>query len=166
LSEEFFSKVRIDIDDQKRVLSTFATRTDVSQNDKAILLKAEYYLLRLSRVLYVKKIDSVLFRIRESQNAFPELHGKTMSLPLRDHYQGIIRLLATIQSELVYISVDKKAEYVMRSHTAKPMTTEKANSDQRVTVDKESISRNDIQGSEEDHSHKQQSRATTNNSIF
>jgi hypothetical protein len=27
------------------VLSTFATRTDVSQNDKAILLKAEYYLL-------------------------------------------------------------------------------------------------------------------------
>jgi hypothetical protein len=95
LSEEFFSKVRIDIDDQKRVLSTFATRTDVSQNDNAILLKAEYYLLRLSRVLYVKKIDSVLFRIRESQNAFPELHGKTMSPPLRDHYQGIIKLLAS-----------------------------------------------------------------------
>jgi hypothetical protein len=101
LSEEFFSKVRIDIEEQKRALSTFATRTDVSQNDRALLLKAEYYLLRLSRVLYVNKIDSVIFRIRESQNAFPELHGKTMSLPLRNHYQGIIRLLATIQSESI-----------------------------------------------------------------
>ena len=76
MSEEFFSKVRIDIEEQKRALSTFATRTDVSQNDKAILLKAEYYLLRLSRVLY-DEIDSALFRLRESQNAFPELHGKT-----------------------------------------------------------------------------------------
>ena len=45
MSEEFFSKVRIDIEEQKRALSTFATRTDVSQNDKAILLKAEYYSL-------------------------------------------------------------------------------------------------------------------------
>ena len=67
----------------------------------AILLKAEYYLLRLSRVLYVNKINSALFRIRESQNAFPELHGKTRSLLLRNHYQEIIRLLATIQFELV-----------------------------------------------------------------
>ena len=112
MSEEFFSKVRLDIEEQKRVLSTFATRTDVSQNDKAILLKAEYYLLRLSRVLYVNKINSALFRIRESHNAFPELHGKTRSLLLRNHYQGIIRLLATIQSELVFISVDKNDENV------------------------------------------------------
>ena len=110
MSEEFFSKVRIDIEEQKRVLSTFATRTDVSQNDKAILLKAEYYLLRLSRVLYVNKINSALFRIRESQNAFPELHGKTRSLLLRNHYQEIIRLLATIQFELV----DKNDENVAR----------------------------------------------------
>lgn len=108
MSEEFFSKVRIDIEEQKRVLSTCATRTDISQNDKAILLKAEYYLLRLSRVLYVNKINSALFRIRESQNAFHELHGKTRSLLLRDHYQEIMRLLATIQSELV----DKNDENV------------------------------------------------------
>jgi hypothetical protein len=96
LSEEFSSKIRIDIEEQKRVLSRFATRPDISQNDKAILLKAEYYLLRLSRVLYVNKIDSALFRIKESQNAFPELHSKTSSLPLRKHYEEIIRLLATI----------------------------------------------------------------------
>ena len=107
MSEEFFSKARIDIEEQKRILSAFAKCSDVSQNDKAILLKAEYYLLRLSRVLYVNKIDSALFRIRKSQNAFPELNAKTKSLPLRDQYQGIIRLLATIQSELVSISVDK-----------------------------------------------------------
>jgi hypothetical protein len=101
LDEEFFSKFRTDIEEQKKVLSMFATHTDISQNDKAILFKAEYYLLRLSRVLYENKIDSALFRIRESQNAFPELHGKTRSLPLRNHYEGIIRLLATIQSELL-----------------------------------------------------------------
>ena len=112
MSEEFFSKVRIDIEEQKRVLSRFATLTDISENDKAILLKAEYYLLRLSRVLYVNKINSALFRIRESENAFPELYGKTRSLQLRNHYQGIIRLLATIQSELVFISVDKNDENV------------------------------------------------------
>jgi hypothetical protein len=112
LSKEFFSKVRIDIEEQKRVLSMFATRTDVSQNDKAILLKAEYYLLRVSRVLYVNKANSALFRIRESQNAFPELHGKTKSVPLRNHYQGIIRLLAAIQSELVFIAVNKNDENV------------------------------------------------------
>ena len=63
MSEEFFSKVRIAIF-QDKALSTFATRTDVSQNDTAILLKEEYYLLRLNRVLYVNKIDSALFRIR------------------------------------------------------------------------------------------------------
>ena len=112
MSEEFFSKVRIDIEEQKRVLSEFATRTDVSQNDKAILLKAEYYLLRLSRVLYVNKIDSALFRLRESQNAFPELHGKTRSLLLKNHYEGIMRLIAIIQSELVSIPADKNNENV------------------------------------------------------
>ena len=101
MSEEFLSKVRIDIEEQKRALSTFATRTDVSQNDKAILLKAEYYLLRLSRVLYVNKIDSAFFRIRESQNAFPELHSKTKNLLLKNHYKKIIRLLVKMQSELV-----------------------------------------------------------------
>ena len=103
MSEEFFSKVRIDIEEQKRALSTFATRTDVSQNDKAILLKAEYYLLRLSRVLYVNKIDSALFRIRESQNALPD-SVKTRNLLLRNHYEGIIRLLVMIQSELVTLA--------------------------------------------------------------
>ncbi|MGH9927542.1 MAG: hypothetical protein ACRD5B_19435 [Nitrososphaeraceae archaeon] len=76
------------------------------------MLKAEYYLLKLSRVLYVNKIDSALFRIRESQNAFPELHGKTKSLSLRNHYEGIIRLLAMIQSELVSVSVVKNDEDV------------------------------------------------------
>ena len=67
MSEKIFSKFRIDIEEKKRVLSTFVTRIDVSENDKAILLKAQYYLLRLSRVLYVNKINSALFRIRESQ---------------------------------------------------------------------------------------------------
>ena len=110
MSEEFFSKVRIDIEEQKNVLSTFATSTDISQNDKAILLKAEYYLLRLSRVLYVNKIDSALFRIRESQNAFPELHGKTRSLPLKNHYEKIIRLLIKIRSELVSFTANKNDE--------------------------------------------------------
>jgi hypothetical protein len=90
----------------------FSRRTDISRNDKAILLKGEYYLLRLSRILYINKIDSALFRVRESQNAFPELHGKTKSLPLRNHYQRIIRLLATIQSELVSVAVDKYDENV------------------------------------------------------
>lgn len=112
MSEEFFSKVRIDIEEQKRVLSTFATRTDVSQNDKAILLKAEYYLLRLSRVLYVNKVNSAPFRLRESRRAFPELHDKTKSLPLRNHYQRVMRLLATIQSELVSNTVDKNDDNV------------------------------------------------------
>ena len=112
MSEEFFSKIRMDIEEQKKALSTFATRTDVSQNDKAILLKAEYYLLRLSRVLYINKIDSTLFRLKESQNAFPELHSKTKSLSLKNHYQRIMSLLATIKSELVFIAVDESDESV------------------------------------------------------
>jgi hypothetical protein len=107
MSEEFFSRVRTEIEEQKNLLSKFATRTDISQNDKAILLKSEYYLLRLSRVLYVNKVNAALFRIRESQNAFPELHSKTRSLQLRSHYERIIRVLATIQSGLASISIDK-----------------------------------------------------------
>ena len=107
---EVFSKFRIDIEEQRRALSTFASRTDVSQNDKALLLKAEYYLLRLSRVLNANKIDSAPFRIRESQNAFPELHGKTRSLLLKNHYEEIIRLLATIQSDLLSTAVEKYDE--------------------------------------------------------
>jgi hypothetical protein len=45
-------------------------------------------------------------------------------------------------------------------------TTEKANSDGRVTVDEEVSNNDDIQRSEKDLSHKQQSTPTTNNSIF
>ena len=112
MPEEFFSKVRMDIEEQKRALSTFATRPDVSQNDKAILLKAEYYLLRLSRVLYVNKIDSAVYRIRESQNAFPELHSKTKNLLLKNHYEKIIRLLIKIQSELASFTANKNDENV------------------------------------------------------
>ena len=106
MSEEFCSKLRIKIEEQKKILSTFATRTDVSQNDKAILLKAEYYLLRMSRVLYVNKVNSVPFRLKESLDAFPKLHDKTMSLPLRNQYQRIIRLLLTIQSALMSNTID------------------------------------------------------------
>jgi hypothetical protein len=106
MSEEFCSKLRIKIEEQKKILSTFATRTDVSQNDKAILLKAEYYLLRLSRVLHVNKVNSVPFRLKESLGAFPKLHDKTMSLPLRNQYQRIIRLLLTIQSALMSNTID------------------------------------------------------------
>lgn len=113
--KNFFSKVRIDIEGKKRVLSTFATLNDVSQNDKALLLKAEYYLLRLSRVLYVNKINAALLRIRESQNAFPELHGKTRSLPLRNYSQRIIRLLDTIQSKLVSFTANKMVKIFMIS---------------------------------------------------
>jgi hypothetical protein len=50
------------------------------------------------------------------------------------------------------------------SHTAVPTITEKANSDDGFTLDEES---DDIQGSEENRSHNQQSTTpTTNNSIF
>jgi hypothetical protein len=106
MSEEFCSKLRIKIEEQKKILSTFATRTDVSQNDKAILLKAEYYLLRLSRVLHVSKVNSVPFRLKESLDAFLKLHDKTMSLPLRNQYQRIMRLLLTIQSALMSNTID------------------------------------------------------------
>jgi hypothetical protein len=106
MSEEFCSKLRIKIEGQKKILSMSATRTDVSQNDKAILLKAEYYLLRLSRVLHVNKVNSVPFRLKESLDAFPKLHDKTMSLPLRNQYQRIIRLLLTIQSALMSNTID------------------------------------------------------------
>jgi hypothetical protein len=80
MSEQFYSKLRIEIEEQKKILSTFATHTDISQNDKAILLKAEYYLLRLSRILYTDKVNSIPFRLRESLDTFPKLHDKTMSL--------------------------------------------------------------------------------------
>ena len=69
-------------------------------------------MLRLSRVLYVNKIDSALFRIRESQNAFPELHSKTKNLRLRNHYEKIIRLLIKIQSELASLTANKNDENV------------------------------------------------------
>jgi hypothetical protein len=62
-------------------------------DQQAILFKAEYYLLRLSRVLYVNKANSTLFRLRECLNAFPELHGKTRSLSLRNQFQMMIGLL-------------------------------------------------------------------------
>jgi hypothetical protein len=51
------------------------------------------------------------------------------------------------------------------SHAA-PTTTQKANSDERVTVDEEVTDRNDFQRSEENRSHEQWSTTTTNNSIF
>jgi hypothetical protein len=44
-------------------------------------------------------------------------------------------------------------------------TIERSDSDKMVTVDEEVNNRNDIQGSEENGSHKQ-STTTTNNSIF
>jgi hypothetical protein len=59
--------------------------------------------------------------------------------------------------------VDDAIRFVA-SHAVK--ITEKANSDEGVTVDEESTSENDFQRSEENRSHKQQSTATTNNSIF
>jgi hypothetical protein len=60
--------------------------------------------------------------------------------------------------------VDDAIRFVA-SRTTAPTTTEKANSDERVTVDKEVSNSDDFQGSEETCSHKQQSTAT-NNSIF
>jgi hypothetical protein len=51
------------------------------------------------------------------------------------------------------------------SHAA-PTTTQKANSDERVTVDEEVTDRNDFQRSEENRSHEQWSTTTTNNFIF
>jgi hypothetical protein len=63
--------------------------------------------------------------------------------------------------------VDDAIRFVA-SHSAAPATTEKANSDERVTVDEEVGNSDDIQGSEESRSHEQQSTAatTTINSIF
>jgi hypothetical protein len=61
--------------------------------------------------------------------------------------------------------VDDTIRFVA-SHIAAPSTTEKANSDERVTVDKEVNNSDDIQGSEKNRSHEQQSTAITNNSIF
>jgi hypothetical protein len=58
--------------------------------------------------------------------------------------------------------VDDAIRFVA-SHTAAPATREKANSDDRFTVDKEISNINDIQRSEEDRSHKRQSTTTTNN---
>jgi hypothetical protein len=63
--------------------------------------------------------------------------------------------------------VDDAIRFVA-SHAVVPKTTEKANSDDRVTVDEKVSNSDDIQGSEENRSHEQQSTATTetNNSIF
>jgi hypothetical protein len=61
--------------------------------------------------------------------------------------------------------VDDAIRFVA-SHTKVHAIIEKANSDERVTVDKERFSRNDIQGSEKNRSYKQQSATTINNSIF
>jgi hypothetical protein len=54
------------------------------------------------------------------------------------------------------------------SYALAPGTTEKANSDERVTVDEEVSNSDDLQGSEENLKHEQQSAATTktNNTIF
>jgi hypothetical protein len=61
--------------------------------------------------------------------------------------------------------VDDAIKFVI-SHTAVPIR-EKANSHDRDTVDEEVSNSDDIQGSEENHSHKQQSTTTTTNkSIF
>jgi hypothetical protein len=81
----------MEIEVQKNMLSNFAICTGISQNDKAILLKAKYYLVKLSRVLYVNRTDSTRFRIKESQNAFPELQAKESVIG--NYYEGIIRRL-------------------------------------------------------------------------
>jgi hypothetical protein len=63
--------------------------------------------------------------------------------------------------------VDDAIRFVS-SHTKAQAITEKANSDDRVTVDEEVSNSDDIQRSEEDRSQEQQSATTTttNNSIF
>jgi hypothetical protein len=50
VSAGVFSKFRIDKEEQRIALSILATCTDITQNDKAILLKAEYYLLTLCMI--------------------------------------------------------------------------------------------------------------------
>jgi hypothetical protein len=62
-------------------------------------------------------------------------------------------------------AVDDTIRFVT-SHTAARTTTEKANSDTRVTVDEEVSNSDDIQGSEENRSDRHHSSATTNNFIF
>jgi hypothetical protein len=59
--------------------------------------------------------------------------------------------------------VDDAIRFVA-SHTIP--TRERANSDERVTVDEEVITSHDIQGSEENRSHEQRSTTATNNTIF
>jgi hypothetical protein len=60
--------------------------------------------------------------------------------------------------------VDDAIKFVA-SHATHTIT-EKANSDERVTIDEEVSNSNDIQRSEENRSYKKQSTARTNNSIF
>jgi hypothetical protein len=60
----------------------------------------------------------------------------------------------------------KNKDRFAASYTLAPATTEKANSYERVTVDKEVGSSDDIQGSEENRIHKQQSTSTTTNNII
>jgi hypothetical protein len=59
--------------------------------------------------------------------------------------------------------VDDAIRFVA-SHTI--ATMDKANTDERVTVDEEVSNSNDIQGSEENGNSKQRPATTTNNSIF
>ena len=59
--------------------------------------------------------------------------------------------------------VDDAIRFVA-THTA--LSTEKANSDNRVTVDEGDSDSDDIQRSEENRSYEQQATTTTNNSIF
>jgi hypothetical protein len=66
------------------------------------------------------------------------------------------------------LSVLDDAIRFVASHTTTPTRTEKANSDERETVDEEVSNSDDIQGSEENHNYKQQSttKTNTNNTVF
>jgi hypothetical protein len=65
------------------------------------------------------------------------------------------------------LSVTDDAIRFVASHAAVPTITEKANSDESVSVSEEFSNSNDVQGSEETRSCKQRSTTTTtNNSIF
>ena len=70
-----------------------------------------------------------------------------------------------LQIRPVNAAVLDDAVRFVASHAA-PKTTEKADSDDRVTIDEDVSNRNDIQGSQENSSYKKQSAARTNNSIF
>ena len=61
-----------------------------------------------------------------------------------------------LQIRLVNATVLDDAVRFVASHAA-PKTTEKANSDDRVTIDEDVSNRNDIQGSQENSSYKKQS---------